>query len=78
MPIAARAARDELALQLVAEGIGITFAPESLAAHHVVARRVHDLTATRLVGLKWRADIPDELAGTVFAALSAVKRAERR
>src|SRR5215472_2699191 len=43
MPVVARAARDELALQLVAEDIGIAIGPESLAAGHVAARRVHDL-----------------------------------
>jgi len=76
MPVAARAARDELALQFVAEGIGIAIGPESLATGHVVARRVHDLTATRPVGLTWRASVSEELVATVLAALSAVKRPE--
>jgi DNA-binding transcriptional LysR family regulator len=78
MPVAARAARDELALQLVAEGVGIAVAPESLATGHVVARRVHDLTATRSLGLRWRASVSDELVVTVLAVLSAIKRAEIR
>jgi DNA-binding transcriptional LysR family regulator len=72
MPVAARVARDELALQLVAEGVGIAIAPESLATAHVAARRLQDLTATRSIGLMWRSSVSEELVAAALAELSGL------
>jgi DNA-binding transcriptional LysR family regulator len=57
MRIIARTERDELALSLVAEGLGIAIAPQSLVTDAVVARHVKGIDAVRSIGLKWRADL---------------------
>ena len=50
MRIVARTERDELALRLVAEGLGIAIAPRSLATDAVVARHVKGIDAARSIG----------------------------
>jgi DNA-binding transcriptional LysR family regulator len=57
MKVIARAERDELAMKLVAEGMGIAIAPESLATDAVIVQPVRGLDASRSVGLRWRADL---------------------
>jgi DNA-binding transcriptional LysR family regulator len=73
MRIAARTERDELALRLVAEGLGIAIAPQSLATDAVVARRVKGIDALRSIGLKWRADLDGEILTAILDASSSVE-----
>ena len=70
----ARAERDELALRLVSQGLGIAIAPLSLAANDVVARSMQGLDAKRSIGLKWRTEVPDDILATVLDAISNVRR----
>jgi len=74
MRVVARAERDELALRLVAQGRGIAIAPQSLATEDVVARPIHDLEATRSLGLRWRPDLPEALVSAVLDAISSARR----
>lgn len=67
---AARAARDELALRLVAAGVGIAIAPGSLATEEVVAVPVADLGLRRSIGLVWRSDAPAHLIAAVLDAVA--------
>src|SRR5262245_58712927 len=73
--VVARAERDELALRLVGQGLGIAIAPLSLAANDVVARSMEGLEAKRSVGLKWRTDLPHDILATALDAISTVRRA---
>ncbi len=67
---AARAVRDELALRLVAAGVGIAIAPRSLALDGaVLAVSVHDLGIQRSIGLVWRPEVPEDVLGAVLAAI---------
>ena len=74
MSIVARAERDDLALRLVAEGLGIAVAPKSLATADVVARSVRDLDATRSIGLRWRSDLASEMLAAALDALKSIDR----
>ena len=58
---AARADRDDLAMHLVARGIGVAIAPRSLATKGVVALAVADLGLVRTIGLRWRQGLSDDL-----------------
>ncbi len=78
MRVVARAERDELALRLVAQGLGITIAPQSLATQDVVALPILDLDITRSFGLKWRADASQKMVSAALDAMSSVGRAEGR
>jgi len=73
MRVVARAERDELALRLVAEGVGIAIAPQSLATEDVVVRKVHDLHTSRSIGFSWRGDLEDEKLDTALRALLSVQ-----
>ena len=70
MRSSARALRDELALRLVAWGVGIAIAPLSLATPEVVAVPVADLGLSRTIGLKWRPEVPE---GSVMAVVDAIE-----
>ena len=70
--IAARAARDELAIRLVAQGLGIAMAPRSLAASEVLAIPVNDLRIARSIGLRWRAELPQATATFLLDVFSAM------
>ena len=72
--VVARAERDELALRLVSQGLGIAIAPLSLASNDVVARSMQGLDAKRSIGLKWRTEVPDDILATVLDAISNVRR----
>lgn len=72
--VVARAERDELALRLVSQGLGIAIAPLSLAANDVVARSMEGLDAKRSIGLRWRTEVRDDILATVFDAISTVRR----
>ena len=52
--VVARAERDELALRLVSQGLGIAIAPLSLAANDVIARSMEGLDDKRSIGLMWK------------------------
>ncbi len=73
MRVVARAERDELALRLVADGVGIAIAPQSLATEDVVVRKVHDLHTSRSIGFRWRGDLEDEKLNTALRALQSVQ-----
>jgi DNA-binding transcriptional LysR family regulator len=73
MRIVARIERDELALRLVAEGLGIAIAPQTLATDTVVARHVKGIDAVRSIGLKWRADLDSEILTAVLDASSSIE-----
>jgi len=73
MRVLARAERDELALRLVAEGLGIAIAPRSLATEGVTALRVSDLHATRSIGFKWRGEFDDDRLNVALRALLSVE-----
>jgi DNA-binding transcriptional LysR family regulator len=75
MRIAAKVERDDLALRLVAQGIGIAIAPRSLATADIVALPVADLGLDRSIGLKWRPDLPQETVATVLDTLSSLRPA---
>lgn len=66
----ARAERDELALAMVAEGLGIAIAPRSLATADVAALTVDDLGLSRPIGLIWRDETPPAAVDRVVAALT--------
>lgn len=68
----ARAERDELALKLVASGLGIAIAPKSLATEDVVARSVNELDAVRSIGIAWRSDLDAEKLAAALEALSSI------
>ena len=72
--VVARAERDELALRLVSQGLGIAIAPLSLAANDVIARSMEGLDAKRSIGLRWRTEVRDDILATVFDAISTVRR----
>ena len=72
--VVARAERDELALRLVSQGLGIAVAPLSLAANDVVARSMEGLDAKRSIGLRWRTEVRDDILATVLDAISTVRR----
>lgn len=67
---AARAERDELALHMVANGVGFAIAPRCLATAEVVALPVTDLGLSRAIGLKWTSDCPDAAIGAAREILS--------
>ena len=73
--VIARAERDELALQLVSQGLGIAVAPLSLATNGIVARTMDGLDAKRSVGLRWRTEVRNDILATVLDAISTVRRA---
>lgn len=69
---AARAQRDDLALRLVAQGIGIAIAPRSLATRDVVSLAVTKLGLSRAIGLKWRTGLPKDMIDAVVDATSSL------
>ena len=69
MKVIVRAERDELAMKLVAEGLGIAIAPESLAIDRVFAQPVRGLDATRSIGLRWRPDLGSDMLDAVMKGL---------
>lgn len=69
LPRAARAERDEVAMQLVAQGAGIAVAPLSLANPDVSVLAVRDLDLARTVGLRWRADLAERRIDDISAAI---------
>lgn len=72
--IVARADRDEMALKLVATGMGLAIVPKSLVTEDVVARSIRDLEATRAIGLKWRPDMRSDMLRLLLAAAEADAR----
>lgn len=73
--VVARVDRDDLALKLVAQGIGVAIAPRSLAGGDIVALPFSDLDLSRAIGLRWRADLPDIHVAGIREAVSAQARA---
>jgi len=69
--IVARTDRDEMALKLVASGVGVAVAPKSLATKDVVVRTIRDLKTIRSIGLKWRPELRDEALRSLVAAMEA-------
>ena len=72
--VVARAERDDLALRLVSQGLGIAIAPLSLAANDVIARSMEGLDAKRSIGLRWRTEVRNDILATVLDAISTVRR----
>lgn len=70
--VVARAERDELALKLVAAGLGIVIAPQSLATEDVVARSVDELDAARSIGIAWRSDLDADILAAALEALASI------
>jgi DNA-binding transcriptional LysR family regulator len=69
MRIAARVERDDLALRLVAQGIGVAFAPQSLATSEVVPVPIADLALARTIGLRWRSELDETLLERIRTAV---------
>jgi len=69
---AARAQRDDLALRLVAQGVGIAIAPRSLATKDVAALSVAKLGLSRTIGLKWRPGLPQQAIDAMIEAMSSL------
>jgi DNA-binding transcriptional LysR family regulator len=69
--IVARVDRDEMALRLVASGVGLAVAPKSLATKDVVAKPIRGLKTTRSIGLKWRPELRDDAQRLLIAAIEA-------
>jgi LysR family hydrogen peroxide-inducible transcriptional activator len=65
--IVARVTSDDVALALVAAGIGACLMPDSLAAPGVVIRPGRDVELKRRIGLVWRRDL-DPLVGDAVRA----------
>lgn len=65
--IVARVTSDDVALALVAAGIGACLMPDSLAAPGVVIRQGHIVELRRRIGLVWRRDL-DPLLGDAVRA----------
>lgn len=72
--VIARANRDDLALKLVAQGIGVAIAPRSFAGDDIVALRFLDLDLSRAIGLRWRSDSPDIHVADIREAVCAGAR----
>jgi len=70
--VAARAVRDDLALRLIVQGVGVAIAPRSLATDEVVAMPVQGLELERSIGLRWRAQCPEMLRAPVFEVFRAL------
>jgi DNA-binding transcriptional LysR family regulator len=66
---AARAERDELAMSMVARGLGFAIAPRSLATSDVIALPIDDFDRTRNIGLKWRLDTSADAVEEAVTAL---------
>mgnify|MGYP002623781252 CR=1 FL=1 len=75
--IVAKVERDDLALRLVAQGVGVTIAPLSLATDNVAVLPIADLGLSRSVGLKWRPDLPQDGVEATLRAVSSTRRAVR-
>lgn len=69
--VVASADRDDLALKLVAQGIGVAIAPRSFAGDNIVALPFSDLDLSRAIGLRWRADLSDVHVASIKEAVSA-------
>ncbi|MBL6750442.1 MAG: LysR family transcriptional regulator [Nevskia sp.] len=69
--IVARPERDETALRLVAEGLGVTLAPKSLAGGALRALPLRDLQFQRRIALKWRPGLPPPVLARLKSALAA-------
>jgi DNA-binding transcriptional LysR family regulator len=69
--IVARTDRDEMALKLVASGVGLAVAPKSLATKDVVVRTIRDLKTTRSIGLKWRRELREDTRRLLISAIEA-------
>ena len=69
--IVARTDRDEVAVMLVAQGVGVAIAPRSLATAEAVAVPIADLTLSRSIGLRWRADLAPTALGILREAIIA-------
>jgi DNA-binding transcriptional LysR family regulator len=63
--VVARASRDDLALRMVAQGIGLAIAPRSFATPDVIAMPFTDIEMTRDIGLRWRPEVPDAFVSKV-------------
>lgn len=55
--VVARAGRDDLAMKLVAQGLGAAIAPRSFATEKTVALPFADADLARDIGLRWRAGL---------------------
>jgi DNA-binding transcriptional LysR family regulator len=67
--VAARVQRDELAIRLVAQGVGIAILPESVATEEVAVRGIQDLEAERSVGLRWRRGLSEDIISRLLDAM---------
>jgi DNA-binding transcriptional LysR family regulator len=72
MKVVAQAARDELALKLAAQGLGLLLAPRSLATPDVAVLPVKGLSLARTVGLVWREGLPAEAVTAVMQATASL------
>lgn len=72
--IAARADRDELAVRLVAQGVGIAIAPLSLATAEVAAVALADLRLLRGIGLRWRSELSQSALRTLRGLIGSFGR----
>lgn len=73
--VVARAERDELALQMVSQGVGLVVAPTSIATERVIALPVTDLKLKRSIGVRWRPNIPKPAITRFLDAVDLGKRA---
>lgn len=69
--VVARTDRDEVAVKLVAQGVGVAIAPRSLATPDVGAVPVADLALARSIGLRWRAALVPSTLSSLRAAIAA-------
>jgi len=75
MRTATRVERDDLALRLVAQGVGIAIAPRSLATPEVVVITVSDLDLSRAIGLRWRTGLNESALKGIRTAVMTTARA---
>lgn len=65
--------RDDLALRLVALGVGIAIGPRSFASGEIAPIRLPELTEARSIGLRWRPNVPSEAIDALIRAIGTVR-----
>ncbi|MBS0641683.1 MAG: LysR family transcriptional regulator [Proteobacteria bacterium] len=73
LPVAARIEQEEMAMRLVALGLGITIGPRSLLRPNVQAFPLSGLRLTRSIGLRWADGVPADLKEALLATMAPLR-----
>lgn len=71
--VAAVAHRDDLALALVARGLGVAIGPASYASTEIVALQISELTEARSIGIRWRPDLPEPVLAALLRSMDCLR-----